>query len=96
MSPRILFETLDSLSDSVGVMAMHIDAGLDRNGNGRRLWIVFNEDAEAIDVVDGYAGSARVKQLHPEAVLGVTFKVTPKNFRDWERFGESLGRKRGG
>lgn len=66
---------------------LHLDAGNDRNGNPRRMFLVFEtatgSPVAAVD--EGYSGDT-VSRLFPGAIkLGDRIPTTPNTHRDWLR-----------
>lgn len=79
-------------------LAIHLNAGNDRNGNPRRLYLIVqlkkvnkNNWAEVIDAIDeNYSGHGAVKQAGYDdtPVIG-RFDTTPAEYRDLlKRYGK--------
>ncbi len=66
------------------MVAIKINAGNDKNGNGRRGWIVYAQDGDLIDFVrDDGTGEWGLYKRYPEVVaLEGTIPVTPGFFRE--------------
>jgi hypothetical protein len=66
-------------------LAIHIDAGRDKNGNPRRGWIIADDGGSFIDFVDeGYqgAGALRASAYSLVTPTTVTIEVPPSVYRD--------------
>lgn len=65
-------------------IAIHINAGNDRNGNPKRGWIIANDDGEFIDFVDeGFQGQGALKtSAFSTAKPTPTIDVVPAVYRD--------------
>jgi hypothetical protein len=68
-------------------IAIHINAGNDRNGNPKRGWIITNSEGEFIDFVDeGYAGTGSLRtSAFSQAKPTPTIEVAPSVYRDCMR-----------
>ena len=64
--------------------AIKLDAGNDTNGNGRRVFVVFNSDnGEILDAFDpGYSGDQELKRRYPSAVYGGSFYTSASERRN--------------
>ena len=61
---------------------LRLDAGHDKNGNGRRLYLVFDEEGETVDVIDeGCVGPAEVRKRYPDAHDAGSIMTTPMEYR---------------
>lgn len=66
--------------------AIHLKAKNDTNGNPRRLYLILDNDSDAVDAVDeGYKGRGALDEHYEGVPIGVTIQVTPKEYRDWLR-----------
>jgi hypothetical protein len=65
-------------------IAIHINAGRDRNGNPKRGWIIANSDGEFIDFVDeGFGGTGALRtSAFSQAKPTPTIDVVPSVYRD--------------
>lgn len=65
------------------MFAIKLDAGRDRNGNPKRIFVVFNAGGEVMDAVDeGYAGNHALIFKYPQAYFdGEVIKTTKKEYR---------------
>ena len=65
-------------------IAIHINAGRNRNGNPKRGWIIVNEEGEFIDFVDeGYQGTGALQtSAFGAAKPTPTIDVVPSVYRD--------------
>lgn len=65
-------------------IAIHINAGHDRNGNPKRGWIIANSEGEFIDFVEeGYQGSGALRLSSYSNVKPTpTIDVVPSVYRD--------------
>lgn len=57
----------------------------DSNGNPRRVYVVYNELGQVIDVFDErYNGDSRIKvAYHDVVMLGGRVQITPAEYRTW-------------
>ncbi len=69
-------------------IAVRINAGLDRNGNGRRGWLVYNKDGTLCAMaLEGCEGEdAALKPYEPVLRLEGTITVPPKYFRECKKY----------
>ena len=69
------------------MIAVHLNAGNDKNGNPRRLYVIFDADANAVAVVDeGYQGKGALKVAGWEGVpVTSTIMTTPAHYRELRR-----------
>lgn len=66
-------------------IAIRLDAGNDTNGNPRRIFVVIDEKANVVDVIDeGYEGTQELKRRHGPltARQTVDFETTPRQYRE--------------
>ena len=65
-------------------IAIHINAGNDRNGNPKRGWIIADSEGQFIDFVDeGYAGAGALRtSAFSSAKPTPTIDVQPAVYRD--------------
>lgn len=65
------------------MIAIHLNAGNNANGNPRRIYVVLDADANIVGTVDeGYEGNARLKREYPGVKIGPTFATSPAEYRD--------------
>lgn len=77
-------------------IAIHLDAGHTTNGNPRRVYVVLDEKAQIVDVIDeGYEGSARVTRVHGKIPISEEIETTPGQYRDMKKFYPSRLRRSG-
>jgi hypothetical protein len=63
-------------------IALHLNAGHDRNGNPRRLWVVLNADGDIAAVFDeGYNGTGELIQHFPKAIIALELDITPEQYK---------------
>jgi hypothetical protein len=65
-------------------IALHLDAGHDRNGNPKRLVMVLDEKGDIVFVgEEGYAGTSAllVKSGFGHAAMGPRLEITPKEYK---------------
>ena len=64
------------------MIVIRLNAGNDRNGNPRRVFVVFDSDGDIVDAIDeGYEGDDALRKLgYPTSYS--TFKTTPAEYRD--------------
>jgi hypothetical protein len=68
------------------IMAIHLDAGRDTNGNPRRIFVVFDSKAEVIDAIDeGYQGSGGVIRKYGKIPISERFETSPSARRELMR-----------
>ena len=83
------------------MIAIHVNAGNDTNGNPRRLFVVFDDagkmanyvpDARVMAVVsEGYRGSAALRDEYPDVpVAEIRLDITPKQYRELLRLGREI------
>jgi hypothetical protein len=80
-------------------LAIHINAGRDRNGNPRRGWIIADDGGSFIDFVDdGYQGAGALRQSGYGSVTQTTtsIDVTPSVYRDAYRQAYNVKKRRSG
>lgn len=66
------------------MIALHLRASNDTNGNPRRLFLILDNDGDAVDAVDeGYSGYGAIARNYPEIKIGATIEVTPAEYRSW-------------
>lgn len=72
------------------MIAIHIDAGNDRNGNPKRGWIITDDRGDFIDFVDeGYGGRASLGQAGYGDVSGTARIEVPSHvYREFKRDAE--------
>jgi len=65
-------------------MIIRLNAGNDKNGNPRRVFVVFDDKGEIVKAVnEGYAGRAALTEAGiTEQWSGYTFMTTPGEYRD--------------
>lgn len=65
---------------------LHLDAGHDVNGNPRRLYVVLDQQANVVEVIDeGYEGRGALRKYAPKTTRGlpiVEFETTPRQYRE--------------
>ena len=71
------------MADPRRLLALHMRAPNDTNGNPRRCYVVMTRDGAIVQAVDeGYSGWQAVCQAgYPNAVQGPAFDVTPSAYR---------------
>ena len=65
-------------------VVIKLNAGNDRNGNPRRVFVVFNKLGEIYGTVDeGYSGLHAVTEKFPGVGFGAVaeFEITPREYR---------------
>ena len=82
------------------LIAIHLNAGNDRNGNPRRVYVVLNENGAIVDTIDeGYSGDSGVRKLRVDGekvkmdFVFNRFETTPKEYRELVKFGNDLRKK---
>lgn len=66
-------------------IAIRVDAGNDTNGNPRRLFLVYDTQANLVDIIkEGYNGSRQLEELYPSLRGKVTglIEVSPSFYND--------------
>jgi len=65
------------------MIANKLNAGNDRNGNPRRVFVVVGEHGGILEVIDeGYSGDAPLAKKYPMINLCIVeFSTTPKEYR---------------
>lgn len=62
---------------------IRFDAGHNRNGNPRRVYVTLKEGHIVATYDDGYRGNAAIKDAaHRAAYDGLTFATTPKEYHE--------------
>jgi hypothetical protein len=65
------------------MIAIKLNAGNDRNGNPRRVFVVIKEDGAIHEAIDeGYDGKAILFRRYPEIAYPCEFKTTPGEYRE--------------
>lgn len=65
------------------MIAVKMNAGNDRNGNPRRVYVILNDRADIVGTHDeGYAGDHGFRQAFPDVPIGPTFAITPGEYRE--------------
>lgn len=65
-------------------VVVHFNAGNDKNGNPRRVYVAIRTDGVIVGAWDeGYRGAGAVPtEYHSKAVAAPVFMITPKEYRD--------------
>lgn len=64
-------------------LVIRLDAGHDRNGNPRRVFVALDKHGDIIGACDeGYVSDAEARKRWPKAVFGPTFATTPAEYRE--------------
>jgi hypothetical protein len=75
---------------------IRLDAGHDRNGNPRRVFVALDDHGNIIGCEDeGYSGNAAAKKRWPRAKWGPTFATTPGEYRSLVKLAEDTKRMMG-
>lgn len=62
---------------------IRLNAGLDRNGNSRRVYVILDKTATIVDALDEYGcGDAEVRKKYPGIADGPTFKVPVREYKE--------------
>lgn len=66
------------------MIAIKLDAGNDRNGNRRRVFVVLDKDGEIRGIVDeGYKGTSALRDAFPKVKnYPPVFATTPQEYRE--------------
>ncbi len=69
------------------MIAIHINAGNNTNGNPRRGWIIADNDGQFVDFVDeGFQGTGALRVAgYNELPRTKTLKVTPATYQELRR-----------
>jgi hypothetical protein len=63
-------------------IAMHLNAGHDRNGNPRRLWVVLDVYGGINTVFDeGYNGTGELYKNYPNITIGPELDIIPAQYK---------------
>lgn len=66
------------------MIAIHLRAKNDVNGNPQRCYLILDNDGDAVDAVDeGYMGHGALKRHYADIRVGVTIEVTPAEYKSW-------------
>jgi hypothetical protein len=64
-------------------IAIHINAGNDRNGNPRRGWIITEDTGRFVDFIDeGHQGTSALQATYSSANRTQTIDVLPSVYRE--------------
>ena len=76
------------------MIAVEFFAGHDKNGNARRLYVVFDDEAQAVAIVkSGVRGRGALDEAGFEGIpVTVTFETTPRWYRVLLKKGYTRGR----
>ncbi len=67
----------------MATIVIRLDAGHDRNGNPRRVFVALDARGNIIGCEDeGYSGEAVALKRWPRANMGPTFATTPAAYRE--------------
>ena len=73
------------------LIAIHLNAGNDRNGNPRRIYLVLDEDARVVNALDeSYRGRDALDSVYVGCPVSAELEITPREYRALLR-----GRRRG-
>lgn len=77
------------------MIAVHLAAPNDANGNSRRVYVVFDDEADVIAVVDeGYRGTGALKDAGFEGIhVSGKFATTPGEYRNLIKVGRDLAER---
>lgn len=65
------------------ILYIKLNAGNDRNGNPRRVFVIFGEDGTIIKAIDeGYRGDQVERDIGAEIPFGGTFITTVSEYKD--------------
>ena len=68
-------------------IALHLDAGHDVKGNPRRVYVVLNEKADIVDVIDeGYEGVSALHKSHGKIPVTGRLSTSASERRELLRF----------
>jgi hypothetical protein len=70
------------------LFAVHLNAGNDKNGNPRRLFVVYNTYSGAIveTIDEGYGGTRSLTSKYPDIICSSRIETTPKEYKDLKSY----------
>lgn len=64
------------------MIAIYLNAGNDRNGNPRRCFVILDDQANIIDVIDeGYKGTGALKENYEGIAISPRIETTPGDYK---------------